>query len=308
MHVQTPIAAAFLAITLAGADVAQAEERIICRADIIAASLHDHETRRVLVVAHRGAHLRAPENSLRSIQHAVEIGADVVELDVRLTSDGVPVLMHDPKLDRTTRGQGPVSEMTADQITRLHLLEADGTRSDQTVPTLREALTLSADRIVVDIDLKIDELEPVLAVVGETIAMHQVVFYHYDLETLSRLRALAPDAQIMPLARTAQDARYLGANQDIEIVHLRAIYANAGLVDYLDQQGSSTWLNALGRVDGWLAEGSLTAADQLIETEVDLIQTDQPERLLAILDARGLRPHDPGLSFEAPCLVVQPSY
>src|SRR5580693_4731176 len=71
---------------------------------------------KVVVIAHRGEHRAHPENTLPAFQAAIDAGADFFELDVRTTSDGRLVLMHDAKVDRTTNGTGLVRQMTFDQI------------------------------------------------------------------------------------------------------------------------------------------------------------------------------------------------
>lgn len=73
----------------------------------------------MLVIGHRGARAIEPENTIRSLRRAIECGADMVEIDVRLSKDGIPVVMHDETVDRTTSGTGLVSEMTADEICEL---------------------------------------------------------------------------------------------------------------------------------------------------------------------------------------------
>src|SRR5881397_2525073 len=73
-----------------------------------------------LVIAHRGNRVRAPENTLLAFRQAVEIGADAIEFDVRLTRDGVPVVIHDADLDRTTNGHGLVESYTFDELRTLN--------------------------------------------------------------------------------------------------------------------------------------------------------------------------------------------
>src|SRR5271170_2091058 len=68
--------------------------------------------KKVMVIAHRGEHLKHPENTMPAFQAAIDAGADFFELDVRTTSDGRLVLMHDRTVDRTTNGTGAVREMT----------------------------------------------------------------------------------------------------------------------------------------------------------------------------------------------------
>ena len=69
-----------------------------------------------LVIAHRGSSSEAPENTLRAFEAAVGRGADAIELDVRLTADGAPVVIHDATLDRTTDRTGPVAALTLAEL------------------------------------------------------------------------------------------------------------------------------------------------------------------------------------------------
>lgn len=91
-----------------------------------------------LIVAHRGASARVAENTLAAFEAAVAEGADVVELDVRLTRDGVPVILHDPDVSATTDGTGFVHELSLREVKRM---DASGGRGErQEIPTLAEAL------------------------------------------------------------------------------------------------------------------------------------------------------------------------
>ena len=100
------------------------------------------EERWPAVVAHRGASATHPENTLGSFEAAVEAGADVVEMDVRLTADGVPVISHDPGLAATTGHGRLVREVTLSELKRL----------DASVPTLREAMEVLSGRAGIDIE------------------------------------------------------------------------------------------------------------------------------------------------------------
>lgn len=74
---------------------------------------------KVLVIAHRGASAYEPENTLRSVEKALELGADMVEVDVRASRDRHIVVMHDPVVDRTTNGKGYVKDMTLKELKKL---------------------------------------------------------------------------------------------------------------------------------------------------------------------------------------------
>ena len=85
-----------------------------------------------LVIAHRGNSAFVPENTLESFQQAVELGADALEFDVRLSRDGKAVVIHDATLERTTNGRGAVSALTLDELQRLdagHRFTRDGGRT-----------------------------------------------------------------------------------------------------------------------------------------------------------------------------------
>ncbi|RIK78678.1 MAG: hypothetical protein DCC68_14750 [Planctomycetota bacterium] len=112
---------------------------------------------RIEIIAHRGESCCAPENTLASIEAAFAAGASHMEVDIRLTSDGVAVLMHDADVARTTDGAGSVSGMTLAQVKQL---DAGSWFSPQfagtTVPTLAEALQAAAGRGRLLLDVKVD--------------------------------------------------------------------------------------------------------------------------------------------------------
>lgn len=110
-------------------------------------------------IAHRGASAAAPENTLAAFKEAVRIGADMIELDVRLSSDGAVMVFHDQNLSRTTDGDGPVEERTLAELRRL---DAGAWFSDkfrgEGIPTLEEVIqTIFPGRIEVCIEIKIDK-------------------------------------------------------------------------------------------------------------------------------------------------------
>lgn len=106
------------------------------------------ERRDPLVIGHRGAAARAPENTLASFEKAIGFGADVVELDVQLSKDGELVVIHDRTVDRTTNGSGRVGEMT---LSELKALDAG---MGEVIPTLREVMDLIGGRCGMNIELK----------------------------------------------------------------------------------------------------------------------------------------------------------
>jgi glycerophosphoryl diester phosphodiesterase len=111
--------------------------------------------REVQRIAHRGASLHAPENTLAAFEMAIGQGIDAIEFDVRLTADGEPVVLHDDRLERTTDGRGPVAEASLQSIRRLDAGSWFAPRfRGERVPTLAEALDCASDRCGVNIEIK----------------------------------------------------------------------------------------------------------------------------------------------------------
>ena len=91
------------------------------RVSLIREKLLNRNQSSVIVVAHRGDWRNFPENSLEAIDNAIKMGVDVVELDVQRTKDGKLILMHDSTLNRTTTGEGQISEITLDSIQKVKI-------------------------------------------------------------------------------------------------------------------------------------------------------------------------------------------
>jgi glycerophosphoryl diester phosphodiesterase len=99
------------------------------------------------IIAHRGASARAPENTLAAFRAALEAGVGMIELDVHLTADGVPVVIHDDALSRTTDGEGRVAERTLEDLRRLSAgAWFDERYHTERVPVLEEVFRLVGPR------------------------------------------------------------------------------------------------------------------------------------------------------------------
>jgi glycerophosphoryl diester phosphodiesterase len=111
--------------------------------------------RRPLRFAHRGASARAPENTLAAFEEAIRLGVDAIELDVHLSADGVPVVIHDDTVDRTTDGRGAVGALSLAALRRLDAGSWFGARfRGERIPTLEEALDCARGRCGLNIEIK----------------------------------------------------------------------------------------------------------------------------------------------------------
>jgi glycerophosphoryl diester phosphodiesterase len=107
-----------------------------------------------LVIAHRGASLRAPENTMAAFRLAVDLGADGIEFDVKLTQDDHVVIHHDMTLERTTNGSGKVKDLSLSEIKKLDAGSSFAPEfSGESIPTLLELLDEFGDQILLNIEL-----------------------------------------------------------------------------------------------------------------------------------------------------------
>jgi glycerophosphoryl diester phosphodiesterase len=145
-------------------------------------------------IGHRGAAGHVLENTLGSIEKAIELGVDYVEIDLRLTRDGHVVVLHDATVDRTTRGHGRIKDLTLAQVKRIK------TKDGQHVPTLEDVLKLTDGRVGLMLELKVRGLaKPVTEIVERSGFSSPLIYASFNHKELSRVREWFPPATIMPL-------------------------------------------------------------------------------------------------------------
>lgn len=158
-----------------------------------------------LLIAHRGASAEAPENTLAAFDLALEQGAKALELDVRLSADGVPVAIHDATVERTTDGHGPVAGHTLAQLKALDAGSWFGPRfAGERVPALEEVLVRYRGKARLQIELKSEEVElpaGVAALVRQHKAEHDIILSSFIKAQLERARPLLPEVPLAWLVR-----------------------------------------------------------------------------------------------------------
>jgi glycerophosphoryl diester phosphodiesterase len=237
-----------------------------------------------IVVAHRGACAERPENTLSSFDRAAELGAEAVEFDVRLTSDGVAVVMHDADVDRTTDGSGAVADLTAADVKRLRI-----DRSHE-VPTLEEALRLLSGRCAVDVEIKNlpgeqgfdadreGAVEATLRALDEVAFVGPVLLSSFNPASIRRARELAPDVPTglltgfevegwTALARARDDGHPW-------MLPFAGMVAAAGPALIEDVRAAGL------RIGTWIADDPVFAV-ALMRTGVDAVATNDPAAILA---------------------------
>lgn len=161
-----------------------------------------------IVCAHRGASGVAPENTIASIQAALDSGAMMVELDVQVTRDNALVVFHDDQLDRTTDGRGRISDRTLEEVKALDAGSwFDAKFTNETIPLLAEALELVRGRAYVNIEIKpliasVESATNINAIVQTVIDAQMsahTVFASFDHHALLYIKSIAPHLKTIAL-------------------------------------------------------------------------------------------------------------
>jgi glycerophosphoryl diester phosphodiesterase len=242
-----------------------------------------------IVVAHRGASSTRPENTILSFEEAIRLGADIVEFDVRLSRDGVPVVIHDPAVDRTTDGTGLVHELTAAELSSLNA----GTEAEPTpVPTLAEVLRCVGGRAAIAAEIKNIPGEPAFEPNHEPIveAVHSelerqafvgaVLVVSFNPASIAASKLVAPDVPTGLLTTDLVPPREAlayaaSAGHDMVLPGTRAsIPAGPSLVDEVHAAGL--------RLGTWTVDDPETVR-MLLDRGFDAIASNDPRMALAVL-------------------------
>ena len=244
-----------------------------------------------MVVAHRGASVEQPENTIEAFEAAIDAGADSVEFDVRMTADDVPIVMHDPDVSRTTDGTGLVPELTLADIRRLRIsLPRGGTAG---VPTLEEALHCLSGRAAADIEIKNLPGEPgftadseaaveaTLETLDESGFASPVIVSSFNPRSVAHCRTLRPDVPTGSLTSYDVDAaealtRAVAEGHPWVLPFVtKVLDAGDGFADRVHQ--GRTLLGV------WIADDPETAR-RLFEMGADAVATNDPRAIVPVRD------------------------
>ncbi len=238
----------------------------------------------IRVVAHRGASGDAPENTLAAFRRALEMGVDAVELDVHLTRDGEPVVIHDHVLDRTTDGSGLVRDQTLAAVRHLDAGRWFGERfAGERVPTLAEALDLLRPvRVIVEVKNGPIYYPGIAARVAAEVraAGHDgVTVSSFDHPVLLELKPGAPELRTAVLfvgrlvnpVGVARDAR-------ADALHVHWAFLTPELVASAHAAGLC--------VEAWTVDDP-AHMNLVLDVAPDGVMTNYPDRLRGVMEARG---------------------
>ncbi len=242
----------------------------------------------IMVIAHRGYSGEAPENTLAAFKKAIEVGSDMIELDIHFSRDRQIVVIHDETLERTADGLGRVAEFTLAELKKFDAgfwfsPEFKGER----IPTLAEVLHLAKGKILVNIEIKspshglysVTELaEQALKEVQKMGMLEEVIFSSFNPLALEKIRELAPRAYVAILYhREWNFIAEITRGKSFEVLNLRKDFLNKEKIDRI---------KGLGMLVNVYTVNEEEELRRFVEWGVNGIITNYPKRLIKILQQK----------------------
>lgn len=264
----------------------------------------ENENGPVMVVAHR-ANISdtLPENSLESIALCIEKGIDILEIDVRVTKDGVLIVMHDETLNRMTNGRGKIIDINWSEIENLKLREKSyGQITDYSIPTLEEVFALCKGKVMLNLDKGFWYLHKIQVLAAENNVSRQIILKSYDEK--EKVESQLNDSlyfNFMPIiaenhvanlqnldAWLSPDNSYPPEAFELIFDEPNDSIGQTGFINSLKDSGARVWINTLSdRLSGGRGEKNdpTKSWNEVINLGFNIIQTDRSLELKQYLDS-----------------------
>jgi glycerophosphoryl diester phosphodiesterase len=250
-----------------------------------------------LVMAHRGGRSLGPENTVYTFKRAIELGTDLLEMDLQTTSDGALVILHDREVDRTTNGKGAVDSFTLSDLKKLDAgfrWSPDNSSSYPLrnkgimVPTLTEVLKAFPDtRINIEIkSSQVNTIQDLCRTIRDNGMSEKVMVACFDAGKLGEFRSICPEVATSAGASEAAMFYWL------QWAHLESAYSPSAQALQIPEAYGDYRIATRRFIEGAHARNmrvhvwtvnDIESMQRLIDLGVDGIMTDYPERLVKIL-------------------------
>ena len=245
---------------------------------------------KMMVAGHRGDCYNCFENTMKAFECAINDGADMIETDVRLTKDGVLVLMHDDKVDRTSHGSGLVCEKTNEELLQLNV---GGKTEPAVIPTLEELLQLLSERNIL-LNLEVKEyytpgnearcaecIEKCIALIEKYDFHEKMVFNSFDAYVLEYIAEKYPDRYLLHGFYPYSIMQNVKRNPD-EYLYCACLFSmNPANYRYLQSKNIEPWIGAGVTIESRLKE--------CFDMGAKLITTNFPADAIKKLERIGAR-------------------
>lgn len=239
---------------------------------------------KLVVIAHRGSHLKFPENTLAAYEDAIKEGADYVEIDLRTTKDGHLVIMHDESTIRMTGKKGLIRDLNYSEIRDLEI-KSPGKEDTTTyrIPDFKSVLNLCKRRINIYLDFKDADVEKTYRLIKEAGMQNNVVVYLNKEEQYGQWKKVAPQVPLMASLPENLNISQLNNLLDKRPLDVVDNVYNDDMVTLMHKRKILVWLDVQSKDEG---DGTWETA---LKQGVDGLQTDHPEKLIKYLEDKGIR-------------------
>lgn len=264
----------------------------------------------VMVGAHRaGGFVHGlPENSLSAIKNSLELGVDIIEIDVRITADNQIVVIHDKTLDRTTNGSGKVSHHKLKEIKKLYLKDKEGNLTSEKVLTLEEVMNTIGNKALVFIDKSEFLLDYVIPILNKTNSYENALFMdfiEFD-KAKAKYKNLLEKSYYVPGvhdSNTDLDTYYVGFKEGLKPNPAAFAFwfkdeknsKSFSLIKETLDSNIPVWINtttdtqSAGHTDAVSLINPDAGWGWVLNTGARILFTDEPKELIEYLSAKGLR-------------------
>jgi len=234
---------------------------------------------KLIVIAHRGDHTAAPENTVKAFQDAITTGVDFVEVDVRSSRDGELVVMHDATVNRMTEAKGKVEEFTLQELKKLTVADKERPELGQhRVPTFAEVLDVCKGKMGIYIDFKGGDVAKAWQLIRDRQMEHRVVVYINEPDQYPAWREQAPSVPLMvSLPDSVRDeASYKRFHQVVNAEIMDGSFEDytPELVKTINRSGQVVWVDVQSKNEDdahW---------NKVLALGVQGMQTDHPRELV----------------------------
>ena len=276
----------------------------------VMAEIRNPDSKYVVVACHRGDWRNYPENSLGAIESVIRMGADIVEIDLKLTLDSVLVLSHDRTCNRMTTGKGDISTMTYDSLCTFNLKTAHNVAIPGTrITTLEEALELCKDRIVINVDQGYQYYDLVVKLTDRLQMTDQILIKGKKAREVVAREMAGSQMMYMPIIDCQKikgqnlfrqyEERFAETGEKplaYEVCFSELDDVARDCCRKVVAQGSKLWLNTLwASLCGGYDDDAAFNGDPdkvygtILELGASMIQTDRPQLLIPWLEKQGRR-------------------
>lgn len=239
---------------------------------------------KLVVIAHRGSHLKFPENTLAAYEDAIKEGVDYVEIDLRTTKDGHLVIMHDESATRMTGKKGLIKDLNYSEIRDLKIKSTN--KEDATtyrIPDFKSVLNLCKGKINIYLDFKEADVEKTYRLIKEAGMQNNLVVYLNKEEQYGQWKKVAPRIPLMASLPENMNISQLNTLLDKKPVDIVDNAYNNETVSLMHKRKIAVWVDVQSNDEGpdkW---------EQSLKQGVDGLQTNHPEKLIEYLEEKGIR-------------------